>query len=101
MLTPVFGGTGAPIGMFLITGNALNDALLKVASNLPTLIGPPTVTPFLRKLMAEDGCAHRDPWNVWALFVKMIPVVLGASAAIVSIDRLLLAPCQFEKSQGG
>src|SRR5215467_8373309 len=43
---PVFGGNGAPTGMFVISGRGMNVALLKLASKLPRLIGPSTVTPF-------------------------------------------------------
>src|SRR3954452_23323188 len=37
-VAPEFGGSGAPGGMFLITGSGLNVALLNVASKLPMLI---------------------------------------------------------------
>jgi hypothetical protein len=32
-VAPVFGGIGAPTGMFLITGSGMNTALLKVLAN--------------------------------------------------------------------
>ena len=50
---PVFGGIGAPTGMFLITGSGLNTALLNHASKLPTLIGP-----FDGDAVRHEG--HRD-----------------------------------------
>src|SRR6266566_4070987 len=101
MVTPVLGGIGAPIGMFVIVGSGLMDALLNVESSLPTLIGPLTVTPFFWNVIDELGCVQSEPWKVCALFVNVIAVVLAASGAIVSIDVLLLVPCQFVKSQGG
>jgi hypothetical protein len=42
----------------------LNTALLNVASNLPMLIGPSTVTPFFTKVIDDEGCVQSDPWNV-------------------------------------
>src|SRR6266516_3289711 len=96
----VFGGMGAPVGMFLITGSGLNDALLKVASKLPMLIGPSTVTPFFTNVICEDGCVQSDPWKVWELFVNTTEVVRGLRATSVSIELLPLEPCQALKSHG-
>ena len=39
---PVLGGSGAPTGMLVITGIGWKTALLKLASNVPTAIGPST-----------------------------------------------------------
>src|SRR5689334_16232910 len=92
---PVFGGSGAPTGMFLITGSGMNVALLKLASKLPIDIGPSTVTPFFTKLMPELGCVHIEPWKVSALFVNWIAVEeLDFSETRVSIELLPLVPCQ-------
>src|SRR6266568_255487 len=93
-VAPEFGGSGAPTGMFLITGSGLKTALLNVASKLPTLIGPSTVTPFLTKVIVDEGCDQRDPWKVCELLVKTIAVVLAFSATSVSIELLPLVPCQ-------
>src|SRR5207247_4959680 len=73
----VFGGIGAPVGMFLITGSGLNAALLKVASKLPILIGPSIVTPFFTNVICGDGCVQSDPLKVWELFVTPTWLVLG------------------------
>src|SRR5438093_1238173 len=100
MLAPVFGGSGAPVGMFVISGSGLNEALLKVASKPPMLIGPSIVTPFFTNVMIDDGSVHSEPWKVWELFVNVTDVVFCASATSVSIEWLLLAPCQLVKSQG-
>src|SRR5258705_827722 len=100
MVTPVFGGIGAPVGMFLITGSGLNCALLNVASKLPMLIGPSTVTPFFTNVIVDDGCVQSEPWKVCALSVKVIDVVLAFSATSVSIELLPLAPCQVVKLHG-
>ena len=77
---PVFGGIGAPVGMFLITGSGWNDALLNVASKLPMLIGPSTVTPFFTNVIVEDGCVHSEPWKVCALSWNVIDVALAFKA---------------------
>src|SRR6266849_6004944 len=71
-VAPEFGGSGAPTGMFLITGSGLNVALLNVASNLPMLIGPSTMRPVFTKVIDDDGCVQREPWKIWVLFVNVI-----------------------------
>src|SRR4051812_18496246 len=93
-VAPEFGGNGAPGGMFLITGSGLNVALLNVASKLPMLIGPSTVTPFFTNVIFDEGCAQREPWKVWVLSVNVIEVVFDFSATSVSIEVLPLVPCQ-------
>ena len=100
MLALVFGGIGAPVGMFLITGSGLNDALLKVASKLPMLIGPSIVTPFFTNVSVDEGCNQSEPWNVCALFVNVTDVVLFFNATRVSIELLPLEPCQLLKLHG-
>ena len=90
----VFGGIGAPTGMFLITGSGISVALLNDASNVPMLIGPSTVTPFYTKVIDAVGCVQSDPWNVCALFVKVMAFPLLARATSVSIELLPLEPCQ-------
>ena len=84
-VAPEFGGSGAPTGMFLITGSGLKVALLNVASNLPMLIGPSTVTPFFTNVIDDEGCVQRDPWKIWVLFVNVIEAVFDASATSVSM----------------
>ena len=84
METLVFGGTGAPTGMFLITGSGLKVALLNVASNLPMLIGPSTMTPFFTKVIEDDGWVQRvdnslDQWQ------------LSPTAALRSGETVLIA----------
>ena len=59
-VAPVLGGTGAPIGMFVITGIGWNVALLKLESNVPTAIGPSTLTPFLMKSTLPVGCVLHE-----------------------------------------
>src|ERR1700675_3338022 len=93
-VAPEFGGSGAPTGMFLITGSGLNTALLNVASNLPMLIGPSTVTPFFTNVIDDEGWVQSDPWNVSALFVNVIEVVLAFSETSVNMLLLPLDPCQ-------
>src|SRR6266545_2380386 len=99
-VAPVFGGIGAPTGMFLITGSGMNTALLKVLSNLPMLIGPSTVTPFLMKVIDDEGWHQSEPWKVWLLSLKVIPIPFDFNATSVSIELLPLAPCQFVKLHG-
>src|SRR3954463_15988438 len=99
-VAPEFGGSGAPGGMFLITGSGLNVALLNEASNLPMQIGPSTVTPFFTKVIDDEGCVQSDPWNVWLLFVNVMDVVFAFSATSVSIELLPLFPCQAVKLHG-
>src|SRR3954467_13281123 len=94
-----FGGTGAPMGMFLITGSGSIVALLNVASKLPSAIGPWTSTPFLTNVMPPVGCVHSDPWNFWALFVNEIDGDDFFSVTSVSMSLCPLLPCQFEKTQ--
>src|SRR5437667_7430108 len=98
----VFGGIGAPVGMFLITGSGLNAALLKVASKLPMLIGPSTVTPFFTNVMCAVGCVQSEPWKVCELSVKVTDAidVLVERATSVSIELLPLEPCHALKLQG-
>jgi hypothetical protein len=93
-VAPEFGGSGAPGGMFLITGSGLKVALLNEASNLPTLIGPSIVTPFFTNVIDDDGCVQIDPWKVSLLFVNVKEVVFDASATSVSIELFPLDPCQ-------
>ena len=57
----MFGGSGAPTGMFVITGSGMNDALLNELSNLPMLIGPSIVTPFFTNVIVDDGWLQSDP----------------------------------------
>ena len=90
----MFGGIGAPTGMFLITGSGMSVALLNEESKLPMLIGPSIVTPFFTKVIAAVGCVQSDPWNVWLLFVKVIALPLVASETSVNIELLPLLPCQ-------
>src|SRR5438067_3533169 len=80
--------------MFLITGSGMKVALLNVASMLPTLIGPSTMSVFFTNATVELGCVHSDPWKVWALFWNTIARVLDASETSVSIELLPLLPCQ-------
>src|SRR3954452_11923677 len=95
-----FGGTGAPTGMFLITGSGRNVALLNDASNEPIAIGPWRLTPFFTKLMPDDGCVQKEPWYVCALFVNWIAVdVLDFSATRVSMSLWPLEPCQLVNTQ--
>src|SRR2546423_9669962 len=91
---PVFGGSGAPTGMFVITGNGMNDALLNELSNLPMLIGPSTVTPFFTNVIVDEGWLQSDPWNVSELLVNVIEVTFDASATSVGIELFPLDPCQ-------
>ena len=92
-VAPEFGGSGAPGGMFLITGSGLKVALLNDASNLPMLIGPSTVTPFFTNVIDDEGCVQSEPWKVWLLFVNVIDVVFDFSETSVSIELLPLDPC--------
>src|SRR5690349_9893100 len=98
---PMFGGTGAPSGMFTMCGSGLNVALLNVTSNFPIVNGPSTVSPFFTKVIEDDGCVHSEPWKPSLLPTSVIAVVLDARGAIVSIDLLALVPCQFVQSHGG
>src|SRR5207248_1392562 len=98
-VAPVLGGTGAPIGMFVITGIGWNVALLKLESNVPTAMGPSTLTPFLMKSTLPVGCVHIEPWKLSALFTNVIAGFALVSVASVSIDRLLVVPCQLLQSQ--
>ena len=91
---PVFGGSGAPTGMFVITGSGMNDALLNELSNLPMLIGPSIVTPFFTNVIVDDGWLQSDPWYVCELLVNVIEVTFDASATSVSIELFPLDPCQ-------
>src|SRR6267154_4563293 len=91
---PVLGGSGAPTGMFVMTGSGMNAALLNELSNLPMLIGPSTVTPFFTNVIVDDGCDQSEPWNVWELLVNEIDVVFDASATSVSMELFPLTPCQ-------
>src|SRR6476646_917303 len=100
IVTPVFGGSGAPGGMFVIRGSGLNTALLNVASKPPIEIGPSIVTPFFTNVSVEVGSIQREPWKVCELFVNVNDVVFCARLTSVSIEWLLLAPCQLLKSHG-
>jgi hypothetical protein len=60
----VFGGTGAPVGMFLITGSGWKLALFFVESMLPMLIGPWMLSPLKTKDTLDDGCVQSDPWKI-------------------------------------
>src|SRR3954451_15203812 len=95
-----FGGTGAPTGMFLITGSGWNAALLNVASNDPIAIGPWMLTPFFTNDIDDEGCVQKDPWYVWALFVNWIAgAAFFFSATSVSMSLCPLEPCQFVNVQ--
>src|SRR5213080_956109 len=86
--------------MFLITGSGWNAALLNVASNDPIAIGPWTLTPFFTKLMLDDGCVQKDPWNVCALFVNWIAgAAFFFNETSVSMSLCPLEPCQFVNTQ--
>src|SRR5258707_4794383 len=93
-VAPEFGGSGAPGGMFLITGSGLKSALLNEASNLPMQIGPSTVTPFFTNVIDDDGCVQSDPWNVWVLSMNVTDVVPVFNAPSVNIAVFPLFPCQ-------
>ena len=55
MATLVFGGIGAPTGMFLITGSGSITVLFRLEEMLPTLIGPWIVVLFDVKETDESG----------------------------------------------
>ena len=74
---PVFGGSGAPTGMFLITGSGLNVALLKLASNLPMAHRPLDRDAVLHERHRRRGCVQSEPWKVWLLFENWMAVALA------------------------
>src|SRR4051812_15223435 len=96
-----FGGTGAPVGMFLITGSGLKAKLLPLMFIAPTLIGPWICGPPcpVRKKV-ELGRHQRDPCQMipWA-FQLIALLELLRSVARVSMSLLPVLPCQFEYVQ--
>src|SRR3954454_19642045 len=92
-VTPVFGGSGAPTGMFLITGSGFRCALFALFI-VPTLIGPSIVALLPAIETPALGCVQSDPWKVWLLFgiEKVLPP--DVSVPSVSIELLPLVPCQ-------
>src|SRR3954471_9965799 len=91
-VTPVFGGSGAPTGMFLITGSGMRFALFALFI-VPTLIGPSIVALFPGIETPEPGCVQSEPWKVWLLSCMVNVLVAEPSAARVSIELFPLVPC--------
>jgi DNA-binding NarL/FixJ family response regulator len=92
-VTPVLGGSGAPTGMFLITGSGFRSTLFWL-DIVPMLIGP-SITQLLPRIeTVVAGCVHSDPWKIWVLSFIVKDVPLALSAASVSIELLPLVPCQ-------
>src|SRR5579862_718065 len=96
-VAPVFGGSGAPTGMFLITGKGLSEALFVARLIVPRLIGPSTVAEFPLSRAPELGCVQSEPWKIW-LFAPSVTALelFETSETSVSIELLPLEPCHAE-----
>src|SRR4051794_31511248 len=92
-VTPVLGGSGAPTGMFLITGSGMRFALFALSIE-PTLIGPSIVLLLPRIDTPAAGCVQSDPWKLCVLSCMMKVLPLDLRVASVSMLLLPLVPCQ-------
>src|SRR5579864_5851792 len=97
--TPAFGGTGAPTGMFWMTGSGLSAGLLARMLMLPMLIGPWTVVLLPEKLIPALGWVKSEPWNALLFETNEKAAELEESEARVSMELFPLVPCQFEVEQ--
>src|SRR5438067_2120355 len=91
----MFGGSGAPVGMFLITGSGCRTGVLPMRLIAPMLSGPCRLTLLPPTESVEFGWHQKEPWNLVKLLGSEIAAELfEARATSVSIWLFPDEPCQ-------
>ena len=100
IVTLTFGGTGAPSGMFVITGNGLNVKPFLLIANDPVESGPMMMYVLPAKLIWDDVCVHIEPMKVsfWPTKLKAADEFFSTVAS-VSMSLFPDEPCQLSKLQ--